>query len=163
VSEVEGVDGAVEGDADEEEEIDEDTQEPAEGRPSAKRRKSGATADEEEDEGPLFPPEPKGLHTPPKRRPQDSSSPFQYQPSSSVKDYSSELDFSTPPNGTDMEDEDDEDEDEEDGQAGRSSKGKGKKRAREEKTVKRKSTKPERTRVYEVVGVVRKKVVFALR
>lgn len=81
-----------------------------------------------------------------------------YAPSSPPRDYSSDL--SSPPNGTDawgfpapLEDEVEEEREEKERQAAKA----------RERREKRRRAQPERTRYYEVVAVVRKKVVFALR
>lgn len=84
-----------------------------------------------------------------------SSSPW--EPPSSARDYSSDLDSSPAP----FEIEDDDDDDEEALKAKEEEQ-----RRRDKLEAKRKmarAERPERTRHYEVVGVVRKKVVFALR
>lgn len=182
------VDGAVEGDAEEEDDLEDDSESVAKktpGRPTPTSATNGKgkvkgkgkgravdddDQDEEEEEGPLFPLDPEGplFQTPTKnnhgRHP--SSSPSTIYPSSAIKDYSSELDFSSPPISEassrghkrglgDQDDENGEDDGDEDGSP--------------EVAKKRKSTrngdptKKQRTRRYEVVGVVRKKIVFALR
>lgn len=167
---VEGIEGAVQGDAEEEEELDDmKTTEKTPSRPStvkgdiATKRQKKDDDDDDDDEEPLFPPHPEaGPSTPQNSRHRHaSSSPFPLLPPSSLKDYSSELDFSSPPpslgkraRGDSDENEDDDEEDE----AERMEREKMERRRAE-----RKAQRPERTRVYEVVAVVRKKVVFALR
>lgn len=157
----EGATGEVEGDAEEEDDLEDDLlaidrQTP--NRPSTNAKEKGKgkekekeKAEEEEDEGPLFP-DITPPQTPQRGNGHPSSSPSSIYPSSAMKDYSSELDFSSPPvsdtSKRDREEESDsEDEEEEE---------------RRRKKAK-KSGKKERTRRYEVVGIVRKKVVFALR
>jgi hypothetical protein len=148
----EGAAGEVEGDAEDEEDLEDDLL-AMDARPSLKGKnkdkgKGKEQAEEEEEEAPLFP---DILQTPPKKSNDPSSSPSSIFPSSAIKDYSSELDFSSPPmsdtSKRDLESSDDEEEEEEEGRR---------------KKAKR-SGKKERTRRYEVVGIVRKKVVFALR
>lgn len=147
--------GEVEGDAEDEEDLEDDLL-AMDARPSnikAKGKGKGkekGKVDEDEEEGPLFP---DILQTPPKKSIDPSSSPSTIYPSSAIKDYSSELDFSSPPmsesSKRDLESSEDDDEEEEE-------------KERKRKKAKR-SGKKERTRRYEVVGIVRKKVVFALR
>jgi DNA mismatch repair ATPase MutL len=145
----EGATGEVEGDAEDEEDLEDDLL-AMDARPlkSKSQDKGKGKAEEEEDEAPLFP---DILQTPPKKSIDPSSSPSSIYPSSAIKDYSSELDFSSPPmsdtSKRDLESSDDEEEEEEE---------------KRRKKAKR-SGKKERTRRYEVVGIVRKKVVFALR
>jgi DNA mismatch repair ATPase MutL len=145
----EGAAGEVEGDAEDEEDLEDDLL-AMDARPlkSKSQDKGKGKAEEEEDEAPLFP---DILQTPPKKSIDPSSSPSSIYPSSAIKDYSSELDFSSPPmsdtSKRDLESSDDEEEEEEE---------------KRRKKAKR-SGKKERTRRYEVVGIVRKKVVFALR
>lgn len=173
------MEGAVEGDAEEEEDLEEgdSEDEPADDKAriskvDGKKRKSGR--DDEHDAGGDGGRDGQAIaRTPsPRRRPQASSSPFPINPSSSVKDYSSDLDFSSPPDTmgrwTRNGDDDNEDEDEASGnenQGGNGSKkrGRGTGEADDKRKAKRRSERPKRTRVYEVVGVVRRKVVFALR
>lgn len=174
---------AIEGDADEEEDADEDEAASEEVRVRTPLRRSKTQGgrppidgdDDDADEPPLFPP---GSPQTPAvagrlihAQVPASSSPF--LPPSSIKDYSSELDFSSPAqrfgskrDRSDNEDEDedededdkeDEDEEEEDEETKR------KRLKVERKKAERRAMKPERTRYYEVVGVVRKKAVFALR
>jgi hypothetical protein len=151
----EGAAGEVEGDAEDEEDLEDDLL-AMDARPSIKSKsqdkgkgKGKGKAEEDEDEPPLFP---DILQTPPKKSIDPSSSPSSIYPSSAVKDYSSELDFSSPPmsdtSKRDLEESSDDEEEEEE--------------ERRRKKAKR-SGKKERTRRYEVVGIVRKKVVFALR
>ena len=151
----EGTAGEVEGDAEDEDDLEDDLL-AIDARPIAAKGKGKqkAEVEEEEEELPLFP---DILQTPPKKSNDPSSSPSSVYPSSAVKDYSSELDFSSPPmsdtstlkRDRDLEEDTEEDEDE----------------AEEERRRKKakKSGRKERTRRYEVVGIVRKKVVFALR
>jgi len=155
----EGTAGEVEGDAEDEDDLEDDLL-AMDARPSAVnaqgkgKGKQKADVEEEEEELPLFP---DVLQTPPKKSNDPSSSPSSVYPSSAIKDYSSELDFSSPPmsdtstlkRDRDLEEDSEEDEDE----------------AEEERRRKKakKSGRKERTRRYEVVGIVRKKVVFALR
>lgn len=147
----EGAAGEVEGDAEDEEDLEDDLL-AMDARPlkSKSQDKGKGKAEEDEDEAPLFP---DILQTPPKKSNDPSSSPSSIYPSSAIKDYSSELDFSSPPmsdtSKRDIESSDDEEEEEEEEE-------------RRRKKAKR-SGKKERTRRYEVVGIVRKKVVFALR
>lgn len=149
----EGVSGEVEGDAEEEDEVVEDETRSkrapkGKGRAPTVQQEREDGEDEEEEEGPLFPPDPDGplFQTPVKGNGHASSSPSTVYPSSAVKDYSSELDFSSPP----MSDKADEEESA---------------NTRKRKAVNKSEdpTKKQRTRRYEVVGVVRKKIVFALR
>lgn len=132
------------------------------GRPTAKSpRPSGGASEDEEDDPPLFPPS-SPPHTPGHAGHMlSSSSPF--IPPSSIKDYSSELDPSSPARGGPSVHDSDEDEGDifadEKAQAEEA-----RKRAKiEKKRLERRLARPERTRSYEVVGVVRKKVVFNLR
>jgi len=146
----------IEGDAEQEEsddEEEEDTEDVTPGR-SRKRGRVNPVEEEEGPEPPLFEPNPDILPTTPKtRHPPSSSSPI--YPPSTARDFSSELDFSSPAR------EIDEDEDEERSEGMKQ--GLRKKPAvRKRKRVKLDGER-ERTRHYEVVGVVRKKVVFALR
>jgi len=145
----EGAAGEVEGDAEDEEDLEDDLL-AMDARPSLKGKGKGkGKAEEDEEEDPLFP---DVLQTPPKKTNDPSSSPSSIYPSSAIKDYSSELDFSSPPMSDttkrDLEENSDDEEEEEE--------------ERRRKKAKR-SGKKERTRRYEVVGIVRKKVVFALR
>ena len=149
----EGAAGEVEGDAEDEEDLEDDLL-AMDARPLNRKNqdkgKGKGKAEEDEEEAPLFP---DILQTPPKKSIDPSSSPSSIYPSSAIKDYSSELDFSSPPmsdtSKRDLESSDAEDEEEEEEE-------------RRRKKAKR-SEKKERTRRYEVVGIVRKKVVFALR
>jgi DNA mismatch repair ATPase MutL len=148
----EGAAGEVEGDAEDEEDLEDDLL-AMDARPPTNDKGKGKgkqRAEEEEEEPPLFP---DIIQTPPRNSNDPTSSPSSIYPSSAIKDYSSELDFSSPPmsdtSKRDLEeDSDDEDEEEEE---------------RKRKKAKRASGRKERTRRYEVVGIVRKKVVFALR
>jgi hypothetical protein len=169
----------VKGDAEEEEESEEEMEGGGQAKEKVsdlrgKKRKSNAEIENGEDHlDQLGSNSGHSMTTPLRRRPQASSSPFPFDPPSSAKDYSSELDFSSPPdlmsnwiNKDDDDDDDDDDENEEDEntpsrpggnrkRGGRGEEGKGSKKQR--------TNRPERTRVYEVVAVVRRKVVFALR
>ena len=162
---------ALEGDASEEEEVGMGDQ--GEGVGSAKKRKThmkgqhqqqhGSSKprqdadeddeEEDEDEPPLFAPDPDIFPSRPSHAAHPpSSSPF--LPPSAARDYSSELDpASSPARWTDDEDEEARD------RLGEKEERIKRERARE----KRKRDERERTRHYEVVGIVRKKVVFALR
>jgi hypothetical protein len=149
----EGAAGEVEGDAEDEEDLEDDLL-AMDARPTSKGKgqdKGKGKAEDEEEEGPLFP---DLFQTPPKKSNDPSSSPSSIYPSSAIKDYSSELDFSSPPmsdtsSKRDLEESSDDSEDNgEEERRRKKAKGSGKK---------------ERTRRYEVVGIVRKKVVFALR
>jgi hypothetical protein len=162
----------LEGDAAEEESDEEREEEEREQREqlgSAKKRKrGGAEGEEEEADGPLFPEE-----LTPKGKGKDNGSRVQIQstPASSVlassppRDYSSDL--SSPPAWDFAPEEKEVDEDEEDEEAEKArEKERIKEREREQRRRERRERRrPEapRTRYYEVVGVVRKKVVFALR
>ena len=151
---------AVDGDASDEEEVEVDESTPAKTSRIAKGDED--EEQEEEEDQPLFAPNPDIFQTPLGKHAPHSSSPL-YQ-SSAPRDYSSELDASSPSrwdtdefgfkanhaNG-------DEDEDDEEAEMDRVRK--EEERGRE----KRKTTEKQRTRHYEVVGIVRKKVVFALR
>ena len=161
----EGAVGEVEGDAEEEDHLEDDLlamDKQTPNRPSAKnsgkgegkgKEKEKEKADEEEDEGPLFP-DITPPQTPKRGNGHPSSSPSSIYPSSAMKDYSSELDFSSPPvsdtSKRDREEESDSEDEEEEEEERKRKKAK-------------KSGKKGRTRRYEVVGIVRKKVVFALR
>ncbi|ORY35730.1 hypothetical protein BCR39DRAFT_511764 [Naematelia encephala] len=160
---------ALEGDAEEEEEEDEEGEKDrnissSTGKKKRKRVETGNTKDkeeqqdedEDEDEGPLFAPNPDIFDiptTPQNQRHPNSSSPI--LPPSSIKDYSSELGYSSPAR-IDQEDEDEDEEKEEQKDE------ENRKRARRKERKQAQDGK-ERTRHYEVVGIVRKKVVFALR
>ena len=127
-----------------------------------KARPSGTEDEEEEDDGPLFEPE---MDTTPMNKSgamASSSSPI--YPPSTAKDYSSELDFSSPARW-DLESTADRDEEEKEEAEDRRKSALEMKQKEERRKEKRKwgRERPERTRHYEVVGVVRKKVVFALR
>lgn len=138
---------AIEGDA-----ADEESDEEREARQKETPKRAKRDDGEEEDDPPLF----EDAFTTPSKAPigLPSSSPF--APSSAPRDYSSDL--SSPVNARDAwgfpvtpgDEEDDEEEEEEE------------ERRAERRRKRRRETK-ERTRHYEVVGVVRKKVVFALR
>lgn len=154
---------AVEGDAEEEESGEEDEDEREDNTP-AKNRARNKDDEDEEDESPLFAPTPALLPIRPNhRRSPNSSSPI--YPPSAVRDYSSELDMASPARERDNDDVgfkrswDDEDDDEDDEGE--------RKKLKVEGLVRRKKVKKEgereRTRHYEVIGLVRKKVVFALR
>lgn len=134
--------------------------------------------EEDEEEGPLFETDQNVETTPTKdRQAPRSSSPF--YPPSTPKDYSSDIEMPSPA-GSQMdgfgfpkrgraqdEDEDgDEDEDEEDIDIKRRKRRKleeAKAKEKRERREKRREGRKERTRHYAVVGIVRKKVVFALR
>jgi len=86
----EGAAGEVEGDAEDEEDLEDDLL-AMDARPSLKGKGKGkGKAEEDEEEDPLFP---DVLQTPPKKTNDPSSSPSSIYPSSAIKDYSSELDF----------------------------------------------------------------------
>lgn len=146
------------------------------------------SSDEEEDDSPLFPEDHinpnaalagagpstpvRPLKTSQHNRTPASSSPF--LPPSSIPDFSSELDFSSPPPSSppvssQLDGQDDEDEEEGSREEMRASKQREREKERakrqkiEQKRAARKAQRPERTRTYEVVGLVRRKVVFALR
>lgn len=144
----EGISGEVEGDADEEDDIEEDDTRNRTPKGKGKAISKAGPDEEEEEEGPLFPPDPDGplFQTPVKGNGHASSSPSTIYPWSAIKDYSSELDFSSPPMSDHAEEEEI---------------GDTRKRKANGKRVD--PAKKQRTRRYEVVGVVRKKVVFALR
>lgn len=199
-------DGVVEGDAEAEDDDEHDTTAEADenGEVSAgdgratKRRKSDGNGRSPEGQarpssfsGTLFEPDLESalFQTPAKpsrqmenrrRDERSGSSPTSssFQPSSAIKDYSSELDFSSPP-AYDLEEEDEDgggyteakrpqdvDNADEDGDdkidwgdsPSAALAGNAIRRAK-----KRKDKVSKRTRRYEVVGIVRKKVVFALR
>jgi hypothetical protein len=168
---------AIEGDAEEEEDAEEDEVGSEEVRVRTPLRPGRAPSDDEDDdadEPPLFPPgspqTPAGAGRHVHAQAPESSSPF--LPPSSIKDYSSELDFSSPAqrfgSKRDRSDDEgeDENEDEDDNEGEEKEEDEETKRKRlkvERKKAERRAMKPERTRYYEVVGVVRKKVVFALR
>ncbi|BEJ03010.1 hypothetical protein CcaverHIS641_0101850 [Cutaneotrichosporon cavernicola] len=157
--------GALEGDA-EDEESDADNEEerspkrPAGGRdilgPLAKKRR---VDEDDDDEPPLFPEQNTPQRPPP---PLPPSSPISFHPSS-AHDYSSDLDSSPVMGfGTLPPSEFDEDEAEEERERRREEERAA--REREERhRARRRAARPERVRHYEVVGVVRKKIVFALR
>lgn len=130
---------------------------------------------EDEEDPPLFP-EAQVLTTP--ARSAAPSSPLSFHPSS-ARDYSSDLDPdspvarfrdlpSSPPRMDDDENEvEDEDEVEAERRREEMKQRKEEERAAREREerhkARRRAARPERTRHYEVVGVVRKKIVFALR
>lgn len=105
---------------------------------------------EGEDDAPPFP---EAFTTPsrPTRATDPASSSPWNMPSSSARDYSSDLDSSPAPVAEDSDDDED------------AQKAREEERKRKAKRERRKAERPERSRHYEVVGVVRKKVVFALR
>jgi DNA mismatch repair ATPase MutL len=151
--------GEAEDDDEDEDEEDEDEEEMNDTPKRAKmedRKGKGKQKEEDEEEPPLFAPNPDILPTTPQR----SSSPF--YPSSAMGDYSSELDMSSPVRGMGGEDEEDDEEAVEEQKRQNEEA-----RKRTEAKRKRKERKAQegkgRIRHYEVVGVVRKKVVFALR
>lgn len=147
---------AVQGDAVDEESSDEEDEED----------------EEDEGEGPLFEKDQNVETTPTKdRQALRSSSPF--YPPSTPKDYSSDIEMSSPA-GSQMDDfgfpkrgrSQDEDEDEENIDIERRKRRKleeAKAKEKRERREKRREGRKERTRHYAVVGIVRKKVVFALR
>lgn len=165
------MEGAVEGDAEEEDDLEDESAQkrtPTRQVTTSRRRVKGKGKavddddEEDEEEGPLFPLDPDGpsFTTPTKGQSHPSSSPSTIYPSSAIKDYSSELDFSSPPiseassRGHKRDREGDEDE------------GDGSPEVMKKRKHPRKGVDPikkQRTRRYEVVGVVRKKIVFALR
>lgn len=157
----EGVSGEVEGDAEVEDDIEDETiakRTPTHSKGKGKRKASPGEDEDEEEEGPLFPLDPDGplFTTPTKGNGHPSSSPSTIYPSSAIKDFSSELGFSSPPisetssRGVGRGDEDD------GGSPEVTKKRRHGKRGDE-------ANKKQRTRRYEVVGIVRKKIVFALR
>ncbi|KAK8854624.1 hypothetical protein IAR55_003363 [Kwoniella newhampshirensis] len=129
--------------------------------------------DDDEEDKPLFEPNP-DLDLFPStpvntkiRSLQDSSSPISRNPASTPKDYSSDLEQgSSPPQSslpyTEAEDEEDEEESRKRKRLKLDKEKMKKVKAKAEAKLRYKGEK-ERTRHYEVVGVVRKKVVFALR
>ncbi|TXT08848.1 hypothetical protein VHUM_02976 [Vanrija humicola] len=138
---------AVEGDA-----ADEESDEEREAREKDTPKKARAD-DEDEDEPPLFA-DADAYTTPSKAHAPLPSSSSPFAPSSAARDYSSDLSSPAPHDAWGFPvtpgDDDEDDEDEEEQRAA-------------ERRRKRKRESKERTRHYEVVGVVRKKVVFALR
>lgn len=126
------------------------------GKDKGRAMDEGEEGEEEEDEPPLFAPEP-GIFpaTPSSDDGPASSSPF--YPSSAPRDYSSDLDPGSSPAKWDQEDEEDVEAEVEKLRIAEE------KRKRDKAREKRKRDQKERTRHYEVVGIVRKKVVFALR
>lgn len=178
LAEAEDVAGAVEGDAEEEDEIEDtvvngktrSTPQQQRQNGKGKAKEDDDEEEEEEEEAPLFEPDPDGpFFVTPHRTTgrgkgtgngQASSSPTStVYPSSAIKDYSSELDFSSPPISvtSSRPDAEEGEEDEHDGSPV------NRKKRKSETGRLRKADKKQRTRRYEVVGVVRKKVVFALR
>jgi hypothetical protein len=166
------VDGAVEGDAEEEDDLEDDLDLESKKTPTRLREngngkgkgKASRDEDDEEEEGPLFPVDPDGslFQTPTKGDSNPSSSPSTVYPSSAMKDYSSELDFSSPPiseASSRGRKRDNDDEGDQDDQVGSLEMVKRRKHSKNGVD----SNKKQRTRRYEVVGVVRKKIVFALR
>ena len=154
---------AVEGDADEEEsQLGDEDEYDEEVCPQGTKgfRDNHEEEVDEEDERPLFPSN--VIPTTPISRHQPCSSSPIYLPSAR-RDYSSELDRSSPVRGCDTDvfgskrSRDDDDDDEGEGRLVK------KKRLGRRLNGERKDEERERTRHYEVVGVVRKKVVFALR
>lgn len=127
--------------------------------------------EEDDEEGPLFEKDEDAETTPTEdREAPGSSSPF--YPPSTPKDYSSDIEMSSPAQSQ-IDDfgfpkrgrEQDQDEDEEDISTERRKRRKledAKEKEKRERRKKRQGRK-ERTRHYAVVGIVRKKVVFALR
>ncbi|BEJ10730.1 hypothetical protein CspHIS471_0101520 [Cutaneotrichosporon sp. HIS471] len=157
--------GALEGDA-EDEESDADNEEerspkrPAGGReilsPLAKKRRID---EDDDDEPPLFPEQ----NTPQRPiLPLPPSSPISFHPSS-AHDYSSDL-ASSPVVGFGILPPSEFDEDEAEEERERRREEERAAREKEERhRARRRAARPERVRHYEVVGVVRKKIVFALR
>ncbi|KAL7422367.1 hypothetical protein Q5752_003013 [Cryptotrichosporon argae] len=153
---------AIEGDADAEESDAE--REGAEAVTTPKRARAGGAGrgrpgqqrgeEEDEDEAPLFEPNEDIFGTPARPAHVDSSSPFP----SSARDYSSELDPTSPYRLNSGGDDDDDD-----GAAREVEAQRRLEERKRERREKRKREGGERTRHYEVVAVVRKKVVFALR
>lgn len=128
--------------------------------PTAPAQAGNDEEEEEEDDPPLFPADPDMFpSTPMTENPPASSSPF--YPASAPRDYSSELDPGSSPARWDAED--DEEDDEERQAAVRRAILETEKGRRIKAREKRKKDEKERTRSYEVVGIVRKKVVFHLR
>lgn len=144
----------VDGDAADEESDAEREAEVGEDERTPKKAKHGD--EEDEDEPPLFPEQTSPLAT---KQPQlyPPSSPFPSSMPSSAHDYSSDLEMSSPPRQPESDDEDD--------QARRREREReAQEKARKaERRARRRAERPERTRHYEVVGIVRKKLVFALR
>ena len=167
----------LEGDASDEEIDVEGIDDKENGATSAKKRRQGGSTekkrqnesavkasvpdDEEEDDPPLFAADPDIFpSTPMVERPPASSSPF--YPASAPRDYSSELDPASSPARWEAEDDNEEDGDEQE-RAHSARILEEEKRRRVQAREKRKRDERERTRSYEVVGIVRKKVVFHLR
>lgn len=117
--------------------------------------------EEEEEDLPLFPEAQAAPATPARALP---SSPLSFHPSS-ARDYSSDLDsspvarFGTLPSS----DWGDDEEDAEEERKRRREEARAEREREERHRARRRAARPERTRHYEVVGVVRKKIVFALR
>lgn len=175
---------ALEGDA-EDEESDEEREREEAARATPNKHKKAKTdknddknknknddEEEEEDDGPLFPPSEMLMMTPQTKNAglPPSSSPFS-EFATPARDYSSDL--SSPVTGMDAwgfprkrgadNDENEEDNDDDDRGPETQARDRERERRRAERRQKRKAEQPERARHYEVVGVVRKKVVFALR
>lgn len=158
---------AIEGDiAEEESDEEHEAEEAVEAEKTPKKRKvdtnsalpNGQMRLEEEAEGEDdAPPFPDAFTTPEKSRPAAPASSSPWEVPSSARDYSSDLD-SSPVQGL----EEDNSDDDEAAQAAREEE-KRRRQKEEERRKRRRAERPERTRHYEVVGVVRKKVVFALR
>lgn len=154
---------AVQGDVVDEESSDEEYEEDEED-------------EEDEEEGPLFETDQNVETTPTKDRQAPRSSSPSYPPST-PKDYSSDIEMSSPAGsqmdgfgfpkrGRAQDEDEDEDEDEEDIDIERRKRRKleeAKAKEKRERREKRREGRKERTRHYAVVGIVRKKVVFALR
>ena len=155
---------AIEGDADEEESQlgDEDGYEEEDQLLGKKRFRDDHVDEMDEDEEPPLFPSGTAPTTPIPRHQTSSSSPI--YPPSAMRDYSSELDKSSPVREWDTDEfgfkRSCDGEDPVQGGEGRRAK---KTRLVRRENGERKDEKRERTRHYEVVGVVRKKVVFALR
>lgn len=122
------------------------------------------TDEEEEDEPPLFPPNP-NFKTPLNESYPHSSSPI--LPSSSIKDWSSDLDCSSPAKSfgsqSDLAEEEENGDEEKEAEKQAKEEERRKKIKLEQKKAERKAQRPARTRTYEVSGIVRKKIVFSLR
>jgi hypothetical protein len=162
--------GTLEGDAEDEESDADHEEEERTPKRGPGRRASAAQLSplaqkrqldelEEEDEPPLFPEQVTPRRAPPSLPP---SSPLSFHPSS-AHDYSSDLDSSPVARfGTLPPSEFDEEEAEEERER-RREEARAAREREERHRARRRAARPERTRHYEVVGVVRKKIVFALR
>jgi DNA mismatch repair ATPase MutL len=133
-----------------------------------KGRQKDKNGEEEEDEAPLFQDNVEAPRQVPFPKTPDGRSSSPFFPSSAPRDFSSELDMSSPGRRID-EDEDDEEPDDDQGEEELEARRRKveEERKRVEAKRKRKESRAKegraRTRHYEVVGVVRRKVVFALR